>query len=351
MKTRLAILILLVLAILLGGCSGLTGPDLPTPIPTEYLPTVVAVTAQAAQRAATETALPLLATGITQNQPSTQAPSTALSQAPASPSHTPEPSLSPTDTPTSALPSPTPTNTRRPSQTPTVTPTPGIPPAEIQIYSLGPMSKVVSPLAVGAMITSVPGGYYVVELWVEPLSAGQQPRLLLRDLHNFVSDPLAFIYLTEEYEFELTRFSEVGQLRISTYDTHNRPVGVASVDLLLLQVGENEINPSGDLMQPIVIREPMPNHLIQGGKLTLSGLARISEVSILHVELVTEDGKVVGTSDIYITGGENGSYAAFESTVSYLVTEPTRVRLIVKETGRRIAGIRQLASFELLLSP
>ncbi|HNT23172.1 MAG TPA: hypothetical protein PKM21_02315 [Anaerolineales bacterium] len=352
MKTRLATLLLLVLAVLLGGCSGLTGPDLPTPIPTEYLPTVVAVTAQAAQRAATETALPLLATGITQARPTNPAPSTPNpTPASASPSITPATSLAPTDTPTSALPTPSPTNTRRPSQTPTVTMTPGIPLADIQIYSLGPMSKVISPLLVGATINTVPGGYYVVELWIEPLSTGQQPRLLLRDLHNFVSEPLSFIYLADEYEFELSRLSEVGQLRISTFDAQDRPVAVASVDLLLLQVGENEINPPGDLMQPIVIREPAPNHLIQGGKLTISGLARLSEISILNIELVTTNGKVVGTSDIYLTGGEDGNYAAFNSTINYLVTETTWARLIVKETGRRIVGIRQLASFEILLSP
>ena len=359
MKTRLAIPILLVLAVLLGGCSGLTGSGLPTPFPTEYLPTVVALTAQAGQRTATASAsLPLAASRTPAGTTPAASPVSGAATATPTPTY-PGPSRTPTATlpqvstatPTRRVPTPTPTNTRRPSQTPTITTTPGIPPADIQISTLGPMSKVVSPLEVGVTMRSVPGGHYVVELWLEPLRADEQPRLLLRELRNFSNDPAPYLYLAEEFEFELARLAEMGQFRISTYDANNRPVAVTAVDLLLLQVGENELTPAGDLLQPIIIREPAHNQLIQGGVLIVSGQARLSELPILNVELVAADGRVVGTGDIFLTPEPGSSHVAFESSLRYSVSEPTWVRLIIKTNGLRIAGIRQLASVEILLSP
>src|SRR5215207_2558082 len=104
-----------ILASLLGffaGCSPLASPtqsSVPTAYPPEYLPTVIALTVEAVNISATETAFASLSNRL--------------------PTDTPEPTLSPT-----------------PKATFTATTIPGHEPAAIQIISPGPMSKVVSPI-------------------------------------------------------------------------------------------------------------------------------------------------------------------------------------------------------------
>ena len=71
------------------------------------------------------------------------------------------------------------------------------------------------------------------------------------------------------------------------------------MDLLLLQVGNSELNPAGSLLEPVTIHEPTKNKLIQGGVLTVSGMTRPEGDQILHFELVTQDKRVVGTRDLF----------------------------------------------------
>jgi hypothetical protein len=196
-----------------------------------------------------------------------------------------------------------------------------------------------------------------MELLIPPLSDGEEPRSLYRSVKKFYTDTSGWIYVTDEIEFDLLTAGESAQLRISTYDTHNRPVAVASADLLLLKYGESELTPSGDLSEPIVIREPTTNKLIQGGSLLVSGLAFPSGDQILHINLVTNDNKIVGTRDIFLIPTEGNPYTSFSGIVTYQVTDPTWVRMIVYEYNVRvlpypaIPGYRQLSSVEVLLSP
>ena len=45
-------------------------------------------------------------------------------------------------------------------------------------------------------------------------------------------------------------------------DVFERPVSIASADLILLSVGGNDLNPPGDLSEKIVINEPTANTLM-----------------------------------------------------------------------------------------
>jgi hypothetical protein len=212
------------------------------------------------------------------------------------------------------------------------------------------MSKVVSPLVLKANVRSVPSGTYHVELWIEPLHKGEEPRLLFREVRKLISNPVDWVYLDENVQFELSRVSELGQLRVSMYDTYGRPVTIGSVDLLLLSMGTSWITISNERSEPIVIREPTPNQLIQGGKVIVSGLAKPSEDFML-VELVAIDGTVVGYRQVFVTPAPDGSYVPYAVEVPYQVAAPTWVRLRISESGTRITGMEQLSSVEVLVSP
>jgi hypothetical protein len=212
------------------------------------------------------------------------------------------------------------------------------------------MSKVVSPLHINANLRSVPSGTYRVELWIEPLHAGDEPRLIYRDVEHIISTPVDWVYLDEDIQFELSRVSEFGQLRLSVYDTYDRPVTINSVDLLLLSMGPSAITPSNTRSEPIVIREPTKNQLIQGGKVIVSGLVKPVE-GVLLVELVAADGSVPGYGQVFVTPAPDGSYVEYAVEVPYTVAKGTWVRLRISESGTRISGMEHLSSVEVYLSP
>ena len=97
-----------------------------------------------------------------------------------------------------------------------------------------------------------------MELWIEPLQEGGEPRLLYREVERMISDPVNWVYIDQEIQFELNRVSEFGQLRLSVFDQYDRPVSINSVDLLLLSMGASSITPASWKTEPIVIREPTP---------------------------------------------------------------------------------------------
>lgn len=334
--TSLGLLILLLSA----GCSALTLPDLPTPYPTEYLPTVLAMTVEAGRQARTASALPPTPTLTVTLEPTTASPTATKNLDSTQPVSIPKH--------TTAV---TPTSTLIPTKSAIIAATPSIPKAEISISKPGAMSKVVSPLGINVTYHSVPSGYLLVELIAEPLQAGQGGRLLFSELQRFASgEPFWGIY-SQELEFEIGRVSEFAVLRFSIFDTFDRPVAVSSVDLLLLQVGSNEINPPGSPLQAIAIHEPTENKLIQGGLLTVSGLTNPEGDQYLHFELVRHDKAVFGTHDLVTVPALDGKHIPFSAKVEYTVSKATWVSLIVYYLDPRILGYRELTSVPILLSP
>lgn len=207
-----------------------------------------------------------------------------------------------------------------------------------------------SPLKLTANLHTMPSGNYHVELWIEPLQPSGEPRLLYREVQRIISNPIDWLYLDQDIQFELTRVSEFGQLRISVLDSFGRAVSINSVDLILLSMGSSSITPASPKDEPIVIREPAANQLIVGGKLIVSGVAKPTE-GVLLAQLVTADGTVVGYREVLITASSDGSDVPYTVEVPYQVQTPTWVRLQVSESGTRISGIDHLTSVQVLLSP
>jgi len=212
------------------------------------------------------------------------------------------------------------------------------------------MSRLASPLHLVANLRSIPSGSFHVELWVEPLQPGGEPRLLYREVQRIISNPIDWVYLDQDIQFELSRVSEFGQLRLTVFDTYGRPASVNSVDLILLSMGPSNITPKGFLTEPIVVRSPHKNQLIQGGTVIVSGEVKPTQ-DFLLVELATFDGTIVGYRQVYVTPSPDGSYVPYAVEVPYQVTTPTWVRLRIFESGVRIAGIEHLTSVEVLLGP
>lgn len=278
---------------------------------------------------------------------------------------TPSPAVSATlaDTATVEMPSPTPTLsltlTAPPSNvvaTPTLdpfalptpiinTPAPEIPDANIQIYQLGELSMVTSPLNVSLRIASLNGRVVRIDL------LGEDGRLLARHVRTYNPQPLLLMRIGVPLDFEIRAAAEQGRLIVSVEDKFGRLVDVHSMNLLLLSQGVTQLNPSSGLWQRIIIQEPAPKTLIQGGKLLVSGRARPDSNQPLKVQLVGESGKILGQRLAGIDIAVPGDYGHFIVEVPYNVSELTNALLMVFEAGQPLPEILQLASIPVVLAP
>ena len=315
---------------------GTPAPDVPTPLPTGQVPTVVALTLAAVQ-AMTPSTTPTV----------TVTPHFVTLTPSLTPTRTPYPTSTPTRTPwpTRTF---TPTATFTPSDTPTITPTPTntprpvFPEGNIAIINPGPLSKVDSPLRVQAKLVPGAGGSFRVEL------LGEDGRLLGRKILTYHGER---VYLSTELPFEIPGAAEMGRLQISTYDSAGRVIALQSVEIILLSVGPQEILLQDDLREAVLIEEPQPDAIIRGGTLLVSGRARLGFDEPLLITLVSAEGKVIGQRLAGVTPEAGEDYGSFRVAVPYVVFETTSVRLTVTARGGRVPGPVYITSQEIQISP
>ena len=306
----------LLMFLFLGGCAVLEpNSDLPTLMPAEYVPTAIALTAEAL---------------IT-------------------PSSTPDLISTATTAPTQiVVPSATATteiaSVELGSPTPTALGGVILPGAEIQIIKPGPLSKIVRILEIIAYITPGGDGNAQVELW------GEDGRLMYRRVFNFLT-PNPQGRLVIEFGFETAGVAEAAQLVIQTRDIHGRMQALASQDLILLAEGESDLNVAGDLLAPVVIQQPQAMTMVRGEILTVSGLVRSSSDQPLLVELIAADGSVVGSRLAGLVPTDQGEHHSFSVDIPYQVSAPTWVRVTISERGGRFPRAISVTTSEVLLSP
>jgi hypothetical protein len=225
----------------------------------------------------------------------------------------------------------------------TPVPTPATASAAIQILAPGPASKVTSPIRLNAYLSPGDKGTVRIEL------LGEDGRMLVRQLLSY--GPLSRIQVVTELDFEISAAGELGRLRITTEDNNGRMVAVASVDLLLMSLGQSDITPSADSLDRIIIQEPVPKTLVQGGTLRVGGFVRPSGERSTWVELITSDNRIVGFQQVSIPEPQETGHTPFSVDVPYTVGETTWVRLTVSQRDGRIPDVINLSSHEVLLSP
>jgi hypothetical protein len=209
------------------------------------------------------------------------------------------------------------------------------------------MSRLTSPIEFSGSLEPGPSGK------VEIVLLGEGGRTLYRKLIRFTTRD--WVLVSENVEFNIAAAAEAARLQISTEDEHGRMMALASVDLVLLAMGDNDLNPPTDLLEPLIIREPVPNTLIMGGKVVVTGLVRTSGEQPPLVELVDDKGVVVGYRQAVVTmpvdPWATQGYATFKAEVPYSVEGPTWVRLVVSAYEDRLPGPTHLSSLVILLGP
>jgi hypothetical protein len=269
---------------LLSACSQLA-ESAPTPLPTNSLPTVVALTGQA-----------IFAT------------SDALTQQ-VQPTETPLPTRTPI--PSTALPTLTPTFAAGFSEF-----------AQIHFLSPGPMSSIVSPIKLQTMI--VAGNSRIVQFDL----LGEDGRLLQRAVKKVPYSPHG-AFIAFDMPFEIRAVSEAGYIRISTKDDFGRIQALNTMPVLLYSIGGDQINPPGNMIYERIMFEGLKDgDEISGGILDLKGRFWPFNDQLVVFELLLPGGQPVSSRLLKFNGIDTQS---FETTLPYKVTEPTKARLTIRQ--------------------
>lgn len=288
-------------AALMAGCALPGTVAAPTPYPSAYLPTVIYLTAQSINAT--------ISAGIT-------------------------PTQTPTETPTPIPATPLPTSTPTPGE--------GMPLAAIQINAPGPMSRVVSPLDVHALV--VAGDSHRVEVTL----FGEDGRVIARTLRVVPGyaggDPLSV-----KIPFEIRAAGETGFVQISTTDGHGRLQSLNSVKVLLLSSGVSQINPPGDtIYERVEFKDLPPDAHVSGGILPLSGSFIPVEQAPAILELVGDDGTNLGLRVLDLPGLDT---QAFDTSIPYKVKQETPSRLFIYQDDAVLNGRIYVYSQPIDLNP
>jgi len=294
----------------LAGCSSLASPTasiVPSPYPPEYLPTVIALTAESANTSGTETAL----------------------------------ALTPTELPTEISATPFPSQTPTPKPTSTITSIPGHALSAVQFISPGPMSKLVSPIQFRANVISGESQKVQVDLF------GEDGRLLSRTLRT-VLNTRDGAFVSFKIPFETRAAAELGRITVSTLDKDGRQQALNSVRILLLSSGVNEINPPGNPSEPVGVVSPKVEESVSGGVVNVKGDIWPFNLQPVIIELVSPEGKSIGLRILTL---DHIDPQLFETTIPYKVTEPMSARLTIHQDDDRMPGLFYIYSQVVLLNP
>lgn len=260
----------------------------PTPLPPDYLPTIVALTGQAAF--ATADAL---------------TPTAAF-----------------TETPLPPLPT---------VEIPTVTPTlaAGFTDfAQIRFLSPGPMSSLTSPFVMTAIIAAGESNRIQVDL------LGENGRVLQRIIQKLTRNPLG-IFQRFEFDYEIRAVSEAGYIRVSTRDDFGRLQALNTMPVLLYSVGTPQVTPPGNFIYERIAMDGFKeNTAFSGGEAPLKGRIWPYNDQPVIVELTLPTGKIVATRVLGVNGFET---QPFETVLLYKVDEPTSARLTFRQDNPELS--------------
>jgi hypothetical protein len=239
---------------------------------------------------------------------------------------------------------PIPTYDLPPTQAATSIPQPSVGSGVIQVYSPGPLSKLVSPITIYGY--AIPGfnNRGRISLF------GEDGRLLdSKVIYLYTVNTWAYFNIPLSYEIQ--RVGELARLTVSTQDEYGRFTAVYSVHLILLSEGLSIINPPGDLKERCVIDKPGVGRRIAGGILVVSGEVRPFNQLPLVVELVGRDGTLIVSELVLSTPAADDSYVPFQVDLQYSISSGRWARLTISQPDGRIPGTMYLYSREVYLSP
>ncbi len=232
---------------------------------------------------------------------------------------------------------------------PSLTPTPTLSPNHLllRFESPSPMSKLVSPIPLEVWIAPDYIGRTRIEL------IGEDGRELYRKVFTTFNNQGYYTRVKLDIDFEIKAAAELARLQVSTFDSYGRMQAYRSMRLILLSIGETQLNPMPDQLERVLLRTPKIHDEISGGVIRVEGdISPLNTEAPFVIELLDENGTVLGSKLLtFITA--DGSYFPFDATFPYKGEAGKRlpVRLVFRQSDDRIPGLAYLYSIDLFLKP
>lgn len=273
------------------------------------------------------------------------------------PPETPTLPLVPTDTPilpVSPTFSPAPTATPAAPNTPTVEPTlpvtsvqptPELPEESILILEPGPGSRLTSP----ARVAGVSDPTFEQSLAV---------RMVLDDGTELVVVPVQIqADIGQRGNFEVEVPFDIGEERqafIQVYAASARDGGIthlAAVGVRIAPAGPQDIVTRTPHPEQIVIFQPAPGETVSGGVAHVEGFGLASFEQNLIVEVLDQDGQVIGSQPVTVQAPDLGIPGPFSADLPYTLAASGAGRIVVRDPSPAFAGDTHLSSVEITLEP
>jgi len=239
-----------------------------------------------------------------------------------------------------------------PSTQPAAVPSLTVPPPDNQsvpeailILEPGPGSRLVSPLRVAGMADSTFEQNLVVRILLDDGSQlAQIPTTIQSELGQ-----------RGEFQVEIP-FSVSGEQQafIQVYSSSPRDGGIthlASTGVLLADTGPADIRLIEAHPEHIQITNLAPGDSLNGGVAHVEGVALASFEQTLVVDILGEDGSVLGSQSLIVDSPEWGQPGPFQVDVAYSVTTSGAGRVVVRDPSPAFSGDVHSASIEVKLNP
>ncbi len=118
---------------------------------------------------------------------------------------------------------------------------------------------------------------------------------------------------------------------VSTSDGYNRRIAQVGVPVILLQIGESEIENPIFFNQPVILSSPVNGGIAKGGSLHIEGQVHLFNESPIIIELISQTGGIVANKAVMVKDVAGQEYSPFSVDVPYTVSKRTPVRLVVRQ--------------------
>jgi hypothetical protein len=207
------------------------------------------------------------------------------------------------------------------------------------------MSKVLSPIHLHAYV--IPGARSMVRVDLY----GEDDRLIYRKLLYAYADVFKWAYLSVDIPFETRAAAELARLQITAEDANGNTIALGATHLLLTPEGYEEITPRGVLNERCIFFNPVPSATITGGTLAVSGTYLPFNTEPLILELVTENGMIVGSQWLEVPSASGSEPIPFNAEITYSVDAQMQAYLVARQFDDRINGMMYLFSQPVILNP
>jgi hypothetical protein len=183
-------------------------------------------------------------------------------------------------------------------------------------------------------------------------------RILLDDGSQLAQTPTTIqSELGQRGDFQVEiPFSVSGERQafIQVFSSSPRDGGIthlASTGVLLADTGQADIRSIEAHPEQIQITNLAPGDSLSGGVAHVEGFALASFEQTLVVDILDQEGSVVGSQPLTVDSPEWGQPGPFQADVPYSVTTSGAGRIVVRDPSPAFTGDVHLASVEVKLNP